>query len=230
MWSGIKPYNLYTFQSLQRGLQLRPCITWGSRARCCNPSTACHAPHGLTSASVQWSCLDRMSVLCAMHAWAAKVHPPSSMTTNQPPFTMGAARVATGPSGESRPFRSRSIHRPSSLATARLAELEAEDHGGRNQRQRQPAATQVISHMISHNWLYHNYVISHNCEITCVLHDITYDIMCDIDLPVSWVMWCSEKGMMSCVISWKIDDITWPKKRVNQYHIWYHIWYHSMIS
>ena len=111
-----------------------------------------------------------MSVLCAMHAWAAKVHPPSSMTTNQPPFTMGAARVATGPIEESRPFRSRSIHHLSSLATARLAELEAEDNGGRNQRQRQPAATQVISHMISHNWLYHNYIanylISHNCEIT----------------------------------------------------------------
>ena len=122
-------------------------------------------------------------MLCAMHAWAAKVHPPSSMTTNQPPFTMGAARVATGPIEESRPFRSRSIHRPSSLATARLAELEAEDHGGRNQRQRQPAATQVISHMISHNWLYHNYVISHNCEITVFLHDITYEIMCDTIYP-----------------------------------------------
>ena len=96
---------------------------------------------------------------------------------------MGAARVATGPIEESRPFRSRSIHRPSSLATARLAELEAEDHGGRNQRQRQPAATQVISHMISHNWLYHNYVISYNCEITVFLHDITYEITCDTIYP-----------------------------------------------
>ena len=62
-------------------------------------------------------------------------------------------------------------------------------------RRRLPPGAAVTSHMkspkcetISHNWLYHNYVISHNCEITVFLHDITYEIMCDSDLPVSWVM------------------------------------------
>ena len=53
-------------------------------------------------------------------------------------------------------------------------------------RRRPPPGAAVTSHMkspncetISHNWLYHNYVISHNCEITVFLHDITYEIMCD---------------------------------------------------
>ena len=46
-----------------------------------------------------------------------------------------------------------------------------------------PPPRSVISHMISHNWLYHNYVISHNGDITVFLHDITYEIMCDTILP-----------------------------------------------
>ena len=52
-----------------------------------------------------------MTVLCDMHAWAAKVHPPSSMTTKQPPFTMDEARVAISPRGGSSPYSSMLIRR-----------------------------------------------------------------------------------------------------------------------
>ena len=36
-------------------------------------------------------------------------------------------------------------------------------------RRRPPPGAAVTSHMKSHNWLYHNYVISHNCEITVLI-------------------------------------------------------------
>ena len=77
-------------------------------------------------------------MLCDMHAWAAKVHPPSSMTTKQPPFTMDEARVAISPRGESSPYLSMLIRRLSLLETARLAEQEA-----------RLAEQEVISHMTS---------------------------------------------------------------------------------
>ena len=81
-----------------------------------------------------------MTVLCDMHAWAAKVHPPSSMTTKQPPFTMDEARVAISPSlrGGSSPYSSMLIRRLSLLEAARLAEQEA-----------RLAEQEVISHMTS---------------------------------------------------------------------------------
>ncbi len=55
---------------------------------------------------------------------------------------------ATSPIGASRQYWCKSIHRPSSSATARRAELEVEDHGARNQHQ-PAAANQVTSHMTS---------------------------------------------------------------------------------
>ena len=96
-----------------------------------------------------------MTVLCDMHAWAAKVHPPSSMTTKQPPFTIDEARVAISPSGESSPYSGypSMLIRPSRLsllATAvRLAELEVEDSG--------------CSNHITHDII--KFVISQLCEI-----------------------------------------------------------------
>ena len=95
--------------------------------------------------------------------------------------------------------------------------------------QHQPAANQVtISHhiwhhktfkysqYITHTWChrllsrdisqwYHTLMISYYMS-----REIGHDVICDIDLPVSWVMWCFQIYMMSCMTSCWFDNITWP--------------------
>ncbi len=80
-------------------------------------------------------------------------------------------------------------------------------------------------------------LVHHIMVISCCLsREIHHDVICNIDLPVTWVMMSYKIwGDITCFR--RISRMTsWPKKRVNQYHTWYytwcHVWYHlwHMIS
>jgi hypothetical protein len=93
---------------------------------------------------------------------------------------------------------------------------------------RSSTASQSITHIWCHSNLSRDIsVVNHTYVMSCGLsREMQHDVICDIDLPVSWVMMSYRIwGDITCFR--RISHMTsWPKKLVNGYHTWCHIWYH----
>ena len=227
MWCCQNPYNLYTLQLLQRGLQSRLCINRGSRARGCSASTACHAPLGLTDyypeCSDAWAecpccalCLHGLWGFTNLFQWLqSSLHSLWTQQELQPVQSRNQDHISAGESVP--PVR----RRRRGWRCWRWRTMAAATSAGASPPP--PRWYHIWHHIIQ--W-YHNYVISHNgdirqnymtsCMMSCVIWFYPFFGSCDI----------MEMCMISYMMSWKNPHITWPKEWVNTYHIWYHIWYH----